>query len=121
MAITYTQAQVDAAVNYLLTGGPNGGQLTLDQFRHEIGYGVTFCQPNDFTLKLQLAINQGHAGLANCTLLARDQWGTVIDVISGWSFAGWYAGPGPQNSTFINVISGYVASIVNRLGVSISG
>jgi hypothetical protein len=77
MAIIFSQSEVDATVNYLMTGGPNGGQLTQEQFRHELRSGV-FNQPNDFALKLQQAISQGHAGLTNCGLLARDEWGTIL-------------------------------------------
>ncbi len=121
MAITYTQAAVNTAVQYLMTGGPNGGQLTLDQFKFMTGITTAFGQPNDFVLQLQLAINQGHAGLSNCTLLARDQWGTVVDVLIGSSFAGWYKGPGNPNGSFVNVINGRALSWVSALGVSISG
>jgi len=42
MARTYTQAQVNAALNYLLTGGPNGGPLTKDQYAHETRDGYTW-------------------------------------------------------------------------------
>ena len=33
MAITFTQTAVDRAVTYLMTGGPNGGELTAGQYQ----------------------------------------------------------------------------------------
>jgi len=121
MAKTFTQAQVDAAVNYLLTGGPNGAELTKEQFEYMVGITGPGGRPTDFGLQLQLAINQTHSGIANSMRLGRDQWGAVVDVWYGQSFAGNYQGPGLPTGGYINVVSGFYRSQVANLNVSISG
>jgi hypothetical protein len=121
MAITFTQAQVDAAVNYLMTGGPGGAELTREQFEQMIGLTGPDGIQTPFGLQLQLAINQGHSGIANAKRLGRDQWGTIVDVWDGQSFAGYYRGPGNPNGSYINVVSGWYRSRVANLNVSISG
>ncbi len=91
---TYTQAQVNAALNYLLTGGPNGGPLPVERFRYELTQGFSWPDPStnpnpgpslsqtavDFGSCLLLAIQQGvsaHPSLAIAPYLYRDQFGTV--------------------------------------------
>jgi hypothetical protein len=84
--ITMTQAQVDAAVEYLMTGGPGGGELTPEQYndrslvwRFPAG-GSDPNQPDlsDFMIQLQLAVLQGHSGISNSRNLLRDEWGTIV-------------------------------------------
>ncbi len=83
MAITFRQAQVDAAVNYLMTGGPKGGELTDQQYfdmvymarRPQVGGSIL----SDFAWQLQLAINQGHSGISSSHNLCRDSFGNIND------------------------------------------
>lgn len=86
MAVTFTQFQVDAAVAYLMTGGPGGGELTAQQYRdmvyleHLKGNGVGRGGIlSDFAWQIQLAINQGHAGIASSRNICRDKWGALAD------------------------------------------
>ena len=84
MAITFTQSQVDSAVQYLMTGGPNGGELT-DQQYHDMVYQARRPQIggsilSDFAWQLQLAINQGHSGISSSHNLCRDSFGTINDI-----------------------------------------
>jgi hypothetical protein len=107
MARTYTQAAVNAALNYLMTGGPNGGPLPKERFLYELSQGLSWPDPSsnpnpgpslsqsaiDFGSCLLLAIKQGvsvHPTLAAAPYLYRDQFGTVTDVGSGpsWFFTG---------------------------------
>jgi hypothetical protein len=81
---TFTQVQVDAAVTYLTTGGPSGGELTTQQY-FDMTYMARKPQTpgsilSDFAWQLQLAINQGHSGLNGSRNLCRDQYGSVRDV-----------------------------------------
>ena len=104
---TYTQAQVNAALNYLLTGGTNGGPLLQDRFLYELWQGFSWPDPSsnpnpgpslsksaiDFGSCLLLAIQQGvsaHPTLATAPYLYRDQFGTVVAVGNGptWFFTG---------------------------------
>jgi len=39
-ARTYTQAAVNAALNYLMTGGPKGGPLPKERFDYELWEGL---------------------------------------------------------------------------------
>jgi len=92
MSRTYKQAQVDGALNFLLTGGPGGGPLTRDQFLFELTHGFSWPDPStnpnpgpslsqsaiDFGSCLLLAIKQGVSpSLATAPYLYRDQFGTV--------------------------------------------
>jgi hypothetical protein len=95
MSIAYTQAQIDATVLYLMSGGPGGGELTPDQFkalRYSFSAGNTQAASiyTAFILQLQLAIAQGHAGLANSKNICRDQFGDLNDAIgcAPWARAG---------------------------------
>jgi hypothetical protein len=84
MAYTFAQSQVDAAVTYLMAGGPNGGELTTDQYFYMIRntqLKVRTSVVTDFGWQIQLAINQGHAGLSNSKNICRDQWGALNDVM----------------------------------------
>jgi hypothetical protein len=84
MAVTFTQAQVDSAVTYLTTGGPGGGELTTQQYFDMTYRGrkpqISGSILSDFAWQLQLAINQGHAGLGGSRNLCRDQYGSPRDV-----------------------------------------
>jgi hypothetical protein len=81
---TFTQAQVDAAVTYLTTGGPGGGELTQQQYFDMTYTGRKPQTPgsilSDFAWQLQLAINQGHSGISNSKNLCKDQYGSPRDV-----------------------------------------
>jgi hypothetical protein len=107
MSRTYTQAQVNAALNYLLTGGPNGGPLPEERFLYELNRGFSWPDPSsnpnpgpslsqtaiDFGSCLLLAIQQGvsvHPSLAIAPYLGRDEFGTVTSVGNGptWFFTG---------------------------------
>jgi hypothetical protein len=107
MARTYTQAAVNAALNYLMTGGPNGGPLPQERFLYELWQGFSWPDPSsnpnpgpslsqsarDFGSCLLLAIQQGvsaHPALAAAPYLYRDQFGTVIGIGNGpsWFFTG---------------------------------
>src|SRR6266481_2950548 len=58
MARTYTQAAVNSALNYLMTGGPAGGPLTRDQYEYEIRHRLTwYDQQGNF-----LGLTDGHSG-----------------------------------------------------------
>ena len=69
---TYKQAEVDAAVNHLLHGGPNGAPLTLEQYFWELGVG-TAAQPNGLAFAdcIYLAIQQNHPLIAEAPQLYR--------------------------------------------------
>jgi hypothetical protein len=108
--MTFTQAQVDAGVNYLMTGGPGGVELTKQQYA-DMTYMARKPQTpgsilSDFAWQLQLAINQGHSGISNSTNLCRDQYGSPRD---SFQFA-----PPPTNS-------GIAQNELTRFSVSISG
>jgi hypothetical protein len=112
MALTYTQTQIDNAVSYLMHGGPGGGELTPQQYgdlRYSFSAGNTQAASiyTAFILQLQLAIQQGHAGLANSRNICRDQFGDLNDAIGCYSWA--KAGEGAAGTT------------VSRYGVTISG
>jgi len=111
MATTFSQAQINAAVLYLMTGGPGGGELTPAQY-HDMIYLAR--NPNlpgsiisDFGWQLQLAIRQGHAGIANSRNLCRDSQGALADAFqSGPTFPG---------------VGGIANNEIARFSVSISG
>jgi hypothetical protein len=107
---TFTQAQVDAAVTYLMTGGPGSGELTKQQYLDMTYMGrkpqISGSILSDFAWQLQLAINQGHSGLTNSTNLCRDQYGSPRDSFQ-WG--------GPASN------SGISQNEITRFGVSISG
>jgi hypothetical protein len=112
MSISYTQAEVDATVLFLMQGGPDGGELTPDQYkalRYSFSVGNTQAASiyTAFILQLQLAIAQGHAGLANSKNICRDQFGDLNDAIgcAPWAKAG----------------EGAAGQTVTQFGVLISG
>jgi len=107
MSRTYTQAAVNAALNYLVNGGPNGGPLPQERFLYELWQGFSWPDPSsnpnpgpslsqsaiDFGSCLQLAIQQGismHPELSTAPYLYRDKFGTVLTLGSGptWFFSG---------------------------------
>lgn len=109
MAYTFTQAQVDAAVTYLTTGGPGGSELTKQQY-----YDMTYMarRPqlpgsilSDFAWQIQLAIKQGHSGIASSQNICRDKWGDLNDAFQA-----------DQNGG-----SGIASNELTRFSVSISG
>jgi hypothetical protein len=107
--VTFTQSQVDAEVTYLTTGGPGGGELTIQQYFDMTYMGRKPQTPgsilSDFAWQLQLAINQGHSGLSSSKNLCRDQYGSVRDVFLYCPTSG----------------SGVGQNELTRFGVSISG
>lgn len=107
MAITFTQAQVNAAVNYLMTGGPNDGELTTDQY-NDMVVVRTYGPITNFGICIQLAAQQNHPGLANSKNVCRDFWGTPNDALFAF-FCGPLAAPGRA------------ARLVQALGASIAG
>src|SRR5690349_6667529 len=116
MAITFTQAAVDAAVTYLMHGN-NGGELTTDQFRY-----MSLRKPfvpglpgiSDFILCIQLAINQKHSGLDSSRNIIRDPWGTLFDA---FYTSGQPTKSVPQGQS---ITPGPAQEIINAFGVSIS-
>jgi hypothetical protein len=106
MRTTYKQAEVDAAVTYLMQGGLNGGELSRDQYfamLHDANGNFS----TDFLWELQLAIDQGHAGLATSKNICRDQWGALSDV---------YVPPRPNYDPY-----GFTHSLILKYGIIISG
>ncbi len=118
MAITFTQAQVDAAVTYLMHGGPNGGELTDQQYHDMVYFGrkpqISGSILSDFAWQIQLAINQGHSGIANSHNLCRDGFGNINDAFYSVNLVGASGKPVPPNSGIAN-------NELQRFGVSISG
>lgn len=108
MAITYTQAAVNAAVELLMHGGPGGGELTIDQYNDMCRVRGTQAQPTDFLFQIQLAIQQNNPALATSRNICRDFWGVPND-----AFFSYYWGPIP--------VPGVAARWVQQFGVSISG
>jgi len=107
MPRTYSQAAVNAALSYLLSGGPKGGPLPKERFDYELWQGFSWPDPSsnpnpgptlsksatDFGSCLLLAIQQGasaHPELATAPHLYRDQFGTAVAIGSGpsWFFTG---------------------------------
>lgn len=119
MAITFTQAQVDAAVNYLMTGGPKGGELADQQYHDMTYFGRKPQIPgsilSDFAWQLQLAIHQGHSGIANSHNLCRDSFGTINDVFQACN------GVGASGKPVVSYTSGIANNELQRFSVSISG
>ena len=118
MAITFTQAAVDRAVTYLMTGGPNGGELTTDQFE-DMSLRKPFVPGlpgiSDFILCIQLAINQNHAGLGSSRNIIRDPWGSLFDAF--------YTSGQPSKSVppGASIPKGPAQTAISAFGVSISG
>jgi hypothetical protein len=91
MSISFTQSQIDSAVSYLMHGGPGGGELSPEQYQYtalrnisDLTLGTnqaTTSYLSDFILQLQLAINQGHSGIAASKNLCRDSFGVLNDAI----------------------------------------
>jgi|HubBroStandDraft_6_1064221.scaffolds.fasta_scaffold135753_1 hypothetical protein len=111
MATTFSQAQIDSACTYLMTGGPGGGELNVDQFRNMVFQARKPQIPgsilSDFAWQLQLAINQGHSGISNSRNLCRDRWGAPADAFSSDPTQGG--------------IGGIANNEISRFSVSISG
>jgi hypothetical protein len=92
---TYRAAQVAATVNYFLTGGPNGGPLSPEQFWYQLSWGLLFGRGNitqnggmpaaqqSFGDMLRMAIqaeiaNPGtYPALQSAPYLVRDQFGNL--------------------------------------------
>jgi hypothetical protein len=137
MSITYSQAQVDGAVSYLMGGGPNGGELTAEQFQYNVLRNpsdptlgtnqATTSYLSDFILQLQLAIDQGHSGITNSKNLCRDSFGVLNDAIFAYNGYGATVIPmgsyanGAKSLPLPQGFAGRAQTQILNWGVSISG